>query len=56
MHKVRYALFYDNHTHPENPDVGKNFDPEDFTELSARMEEYLDEFDRNGLAAVSVDL
>ena len=26
MHKVKYALFYDNHTHPENPDVGKNFD------------------------------
>ena len=21
MHKVKYALFYDNHTHPENPDV-----------------------------------
>lgn len=32
MHKVKYALFYDNHTHPENPDVGKNFDPEDFTD------------------------
>lgn len=31
-------------------------DPEDFTELSARMEEYLTEFDRNGLNTVSVDL
>ena len=30
MHKVKYALFYDNHTHMENPDVGKNFDPEHF--------------------------
>ena len=32
MHKVKYALFYDNHTHMENPDVGKNFDPEHFTD------------------------
>ena len=31
-------------------------DPEDFTELNARMDEYLDEFDRNGLNAVTVDL
>ena len=31
-------------------------DPEDFTELNARMEEYLDEFDKNGLNAVTVDL
>ena len=31
MHKVKYALFYDNHTHMENPDVGKDFDPEHFT-------------------------
>ena len=31
-------------------------DPEDFTELNARMEEYLDEFDKNGLGAVNVDL
>ena len=31
-------------------------DPEDFTELNARIDEYLDEFDKNGLAAVSVDL
>ena len=30
-------------------------DPEDFTELSERMEEYLDEFDRNGLITVKVD-
>ena len=21
MHKIKYALFYDNHTHMENPDV-----------------------------------
>ncbi len=31
-------------------------DPEDFTELNARMDEYLDEFDKNGLNAVTVDL
>ena len=31
-------------------------DPEDFTELNARIDEYLDEFDKNGLDAVSVDL
>ena len=30
-------------------------DPEDFTELSERMEEYLNEFDRNGLSTVTVD-
>ena len=32
MHKVKYGLFYDNHTHIDNPDVGKNFDPEYFTD------------------------
>lgn len=32
MHKLRYALFFDNHTQMENPDVGKNFDPEYFTD------------------------
>ena len=31
-------------------------DPEDFTELSARMEEYLAEFDRNGLEAIHMDI
>ena len=31
-------------------------DPEDFTELSERMEEYLSEFDRNGLAAIHIDI
>ena len=31
-------------------------DPEDFTELSARMEEYLDEFDKNGLDTITMDL
>ena len=31
-------------------------DPEDFTELSNRMEEYLAEFDRNGLNAINVDI
>ena len=32
MHQVKYGLFYDNHTHMENPDVGKDFDPEYFTD------------------------
>ncbi|MCR5664444.1 MAG: hypothetical protein K6G17_06145 [Oscillospiraceae bacterium] len=31
-------------------------DPEDFTELNARIDEYLDVFDSDGLNAVSVDL
>ena len=31
-------------------------DPEDFTELSERMEEYLAEFDKNGLNAIHVDI
>ena len=31
-------------------------DPEDFTELSARMEEYLNEFDKNGLDTITMDL
>ena len=31
-------------------------DPADFTELNARIDEYLDEFDRNGLNAVTVEL
>ncbi|MGX8692136.1 MAG: hypothetical protein ACSW8E_00070 [Clostridia bacterium] len=31
-------------------------DPEDFTELNARIDEYLDEFEKNGLNAVTVDL
>ena len=30
-------------------------DPEDLTELNERMEEYLDEFDRNGLSTVTVE-
>ena len=30
-------------------------DPEDFTELQNRMDDYLDEFDKNGLDSVNVD-
>ena len=38
-------------------DLGlENSDPDDFTELSARMEEYLGEFDKNGLSTIHVDL
>ena len=37
-------------------DLGlENSDPEDFTPLNERMEEYLDEFDRNGLSTVTVE-
>ncbi len=36
MHKVKYGLFYDNHTHWENPDVGKDFDAEYFTDQIKR--------------------
>jgi len=31
-------------------------DPEDFTELSARMEDYLDEFEKNGLGTINIDI
>ena len=31
-------------------------DPEDFSELSARMEDYLNEFDKNGLNDITVDI
>ncbi len=38
-------------------DLGlEDADPEDFTELTQRMDEYLAEFDRNGLNAVNVDI
>ena len=30
-------------------------DPEDYTELTNRMEEYLSEFDKNGLDTISID-
>ena len=31
-------------------------EPEDYTELTERMEEYLAEFDRNGLGAIHIDI
>ena len=31
-------------------------DPEDFTELSARMEEYMTEFEKNGLDSINIDI
>ena len=38
-------------------DLGlEDHEPEDYTELTARMDEYLDEFDRSGLSAVHMDL
>lgn len=38
-------------------DLGlENSDPEDFTELTNRMEDYLAEFDRNGLSAINIDI
>ena len=35
-HKITYGLFYDNHTHMENPDVGRDFDAEYFTDQLLR--------------------
>ena len=38
-------------------DLGlEDSDPEDFSELSARMEEYLSEFDKNGLSTINIDM
>ena len=38
-------------------DLGlEDSDPEDFTELSARMEEYMDEFEKNGLSTINIDI
>ena len=38
-------------------DLGlESTDPEDFSELQARMEEYLDEFEKNGLNTISIDI
>ena len=38
-------------------DLGyEDSEPEDYTELQNRMDEYLAEFDKNGLGAVSVDI
>ena len=38
-------------------DLGlESSDPEDFTELSARMEDYLDEFEKNGLNTINIDI
>jgi len=31
-------------------------DPDDFSELTAHMDEYLDEFERNGLNSIKIDL
>lgn len=31
-------------------------DPEDFTELTDRMNEYLDEFEKNGLTTINIDI
>ena len=38
-------------------DLGlEDSDPDDFTELSERMEDYLDEFEKNGLDCINVDI
>jgi hypothetical protein len=36
MHDPKYCLFYDNHTMPDLPDVGANFDVEAFTDRIKR--------------------
>lgn len=38
-------------------DLGlEDSDPADYTELTARMDEYLDEFDKNGLSTINIDM
>ena len=38
-------------------DLGfEDCDPDDFDDLSARIDEYLDEFEKNGLSGVNVDI
>ena len=38
-------------------DLGlESTDPEDFTELQARMEDYMAEFEKNGLNTISIDI
>ena len=38
-------------------DLGlEDCEPEDYTELSNRMEDYLDEFDKNGLGSINIDI
>jgi hypothetical protein len=38
-------------------DLGlESCDPEDFTQLQDRMDEYLDEFDKNGLNTINIDI
>ena len=38
-------------------DLGlEDCDPDDFTELTDRMEEYLAEFDKNGLNTINIDI
>ena len=38
-------------------DLGlEDSDPEDFAELAERMEDYLDEFEKNGLDTISIDI
>ncbi len=38
-------------------DLGlEDSDPEDFSQLQERMEEYMDEFDRNGLNTINIDI
>ena len=38
-------------------DLGlEDSEPEDYTQLTERMDEYLDEFEKNGLSAIQIDL
>ncbi len=38
-------------------DLGlEDSEPEDYTELNDRMEDYLDEFDKNGLSTITIDI
>ena len=53
-----YAVFYNILAEElARRDLGlEDCDPENFDELTERMESYLDEFDKNGLDTVSVDM
>ena len=53
-----YAVFFDILAEElARRDLGlESSEPEDYSELTARMDEYLDEFDKNGLASITVDI
>ena len=52
-----YSGDVERNTEMARRDLGlEDCEPEDYTELSARMEDYLDEFDKNGLGSINIDI